>query len=448
MSLCFLFVYTRILGQGTLSEDAGVFMRESYMLHDVFWSSPSSYFKFLTGIGETQTLIEQYLPQTTHWDVGAQSLINDNKNILRAHSLIHFISFKSEVIHAMICCVVGLIGVKQLYLAAQSMVSVRKEVVFWSLLLLPSLFFWTSSILKEPFMLLGLGLLFRALFVQDSVRKRFLFGILGSLLLIGFKPYVLFMLIPTLVFFALTRLLPKGKILGALLLLGLFSAISFLTFTEAREKAIKTISRKQFDFVQVGRGGVHVFADSVFYYFTPDQVGALHRDADTISLKYDLNAKILKLGEISDPVPVHLKADGTTWIKYFENTQSRGFIPVTPIRNSYAQLVKNIPEALYHALIRPLPTDPGGALNTVAFLETMLVFGVLLWTLSRRKKLSQEERIRLVGLALFVIILSLIIGWTTPVLGAIARYRIPVYVALMFIAGILYQKRTEKIQHD
>ncbi len=449
MAFCFLFVYTQVLGHGTLSEDAGVFMRESQMLNHVFWESPITYFKFLTGIGETQPLIETYLPETTHWDVGAQSLINDNKNILRAHSLIHFISFNSEIIHALVCCFVGLMGVKQLYITIKPMVAVRKEVVFWTLLLLPSVFFWSSSILKEPFMLLGLGLFLRGVFHDDTLRKKVIFGIIGGLLLLGFKPYVMFMLIPMLLFLAATKWLPKLKILGGLLILGLFTTLAFVSFPKPREKAIQTISRKQFDFVQVGRGGLHVYADSVFYYFRTDQIPSLHQDHDTVWLKHDLNAQILKLGQISDPVPIHLKKEnGERWIKYFENTQSDGFIPLTPINNSYAQLIKNIPEALYHSLIRPIPGDPGGALNWIAFIETVLLFSALIWAIARRKKLSEQERIRIAGLILFAFLLSLIIGWTTPVLGAIARYRIPVYIAILIIIGILYQPKTKTSTHE
>lgn len=449
MALCFLFVYTQVLGHGTLSEDAGVFMRESQMLNHVFWESPLTYFKFLTGVGETQPLIEAYLPETTHWDVGAQSLINDNKNILRAHSLIHFISFNSEIVHALVCCFVGLMGIKQLYITVKPMVSVRKEVVFWVLLLLPSVFFWSSSILKEPFMLLGLGLFLRGVFHDESQKKKILFGVIGGLLLLGFKPYVMFMLMPMLTFLATTKLLPKFKIIGGILILGILTALLFASFPKPREKAIQTISRKQFDFVQVGRGGLHVYADSVFYYFRTDQIASLNRDHDTVWLKHDLDAQILKLGQISDPVPIRLKkANNERWIKYFENTQSDGFIPVTPINNSYGQLIRNIPEALYHALFRPIPGDPGGALNWVAFIETVLLFSALFWTITQRKKLSEQERIRIAGLIIFAFLLSLIIGWTTPVLGAIARYRIPVYIAILIITGILYQQKSKTLTHE
>lgn len=287
-------------------------------------------------------------------------------------------------------------------------------------------------------MLLGFGLFLRGAFADIPLRKKWFLGIAGGLLLLGFKPYVFFMLIPMLFFFGLVRLLPKFKIAGALFILLGFFTIACSLFPEPRDKAIHTISRKQFDFVQVGRGGLHVYADSLFYYFETDQISALNQDHDTVWLKYDVDAKILKLGEISDPIPIRLKADGARWIKYFENTQSDGFIAVTPIKNSFAQLLRNIPEALYHSLLRPLPGDPGGALNWVAFLETILLVSALIWAIVKRKKLTHQERSRIVGLLLFAFLLSLVIGWTTPVLGAIARYRIPVYVALLIVAGMLY----------
>lgn len=448
MALIFLFIYTEILGNGTLSEDAGVFMRESKMLQNVFWQSPSSYLKFMTGFGDTKSLIETYLAETTHWDAGAQSLINDNKNILRVHSLIHFFSLGSPVIHALICCLVGLIGIKQLYIAVRPMMQVRKEIIFWSLLLLPSLFFWSSSILKEPFMLLGFGLFVRSLFHDDSLQKRILFGCIGGALLLGFKPYVMFTFVPVLLFFATIKWLPKFKVLGGFLILAVITSLALTLFSKPREKVIKTISRKQYDFVQVGRGGLHAYSDSVFYYFRPDQMASLNRDHDTFWLKHEMDAQIMLLGQIPEPIPVHLDDKEQRWTKYFENTQSNGFIEITLIDNSYLQLFKNIPEALYNSLFRPMPGDPGGAFNWVAILETFGLFGILIVAITRRKKLTEQEKVRIAGLVLFAVLLSLIIGWTTPVLGAIVRYRIPVYVAILIIAGILYKHKSKSLKHE
>ena len=109
---CFLYIYTEHYGEGALSEDANQFMNESKILNNVFYDSPSNYFKFLFGINDTNELVQQYLQNTDHWDMGAQAIINDNRNILRVHSLIHFFSFNYVSIHILIMCFISLFGIK------------------------------------------------------------------------------------------------------------------------------------------------------------------------------------------------------------------------------------------------------------------------------------------------------------------------------------------------
>lgn len=441
-SVLFIILYTFVLGDGNLSEDAGVFMRESKMLRDVASESPSAYMKFMTGIGEDIALVKKHLPETSHWDLGVQTIVNDNKNILRVHSLIQFISFNSPMIHAIILSLIALLGIKQLFHAGRILTNIKENYIFWGILLLPSLLFWTSSILKEPFMILGLGLLFRGLFDPSLNRKSLWYGIIGVIVLLLFKPYVLLAIIPTLFFFFIAQFLPKRKIIGSIGILSLLFITILLVFKGPREKSLQIISRKQLDFINVAKGGIHVYADTVFYYFSPEQIPELEIRNDSVSIKRDINAQILKLGQIDDPIDVRLKADNNAWPIYFMNDRSNGYIELNKINNSGAQLIKNIPEALINALFRPTPIDPGGKLNYVAFLETLLIFGFLVWSILKRATLSESNRVILVGLIIFAASISLIIGWVTPVVGAIARYRIPVYVALLFIAGLLFNPKS------
>jgi len=44
----------------------------------------------------------------------------------------------------------------------------------------------------------------------------------------------------------------------------------------------------------------------------------------------------------------------------------------------------------------------------------------------------------------FAVVLLLLIGWITPVLGAIVRYRIPAYFALLIAGLLLYKKKETK----
>ena len=144
------------------------------------------------------------------------------------------------------------------------------------------------------------------------------------------------------------------------------------------------------------------------------------------------------------PVPVTLHPNDEKWPIYFYNKQSYGFIALTPINNSPIQLLKNVPEALTNALFRPFLNDPGSWLKYPAVLETVFLFLFFIYTLLRKKKLSQDEIAITIGIGLFVLILLLTIGWVTPVLGAIVRYRIPAYIGILIISLVIVDSKKKK----
>ncbi|HLU87181.1 MAG TPA: hypothetical protein VKZ44_05460, partial [Taishania sp.] len=67
--------------------------------------------------------------------------------------------------------------------------------------------------------------------------------------------------------------------------------------------------------------------------------------------------------------------------------------------------------------------------------------GILLFF---RRKLDRSAVNLLVGLAVFCLILSLIVGLTTPVVGALVRYKVPIQVAVMLIALIVFNPQKIK----
>lgn len=441
----FLYVYTKIYGNGSLSADAGAFMRESAILKNVFYTSPLDYFKLLFGIGDQDTLVLKYLGDTSHWDAGAQSIISDNRNILRVHSVIQFISRGHPSVHVVIFSFISTIGIKLIYEAISIKSLVRKDLIFWSLLLLPSALFWTSGILKESILFLGIGFFLKGLFLLTNSWKRwFIFGI-GILLILNFKPYVLFCAIPAIIFFVLHRSFKKNKLLYSSTILAAFTLVLFGSFAYLRSKTAEILSRKQYDFVNVGQGGLHAYSDSCFYFFEADQIPYLTIEGDSVSIERKMNAKIIKPGSIDEPQPVTLDPTGEKWFVYFRNDRSDGFIETTPIDNSFAQLILNIPEALKNSLLRPFVSDPGSWLKFPATLEVILLFGFIVYSIYQRRELDSGDQGLLWAFGIFVLCLSLTIGWVTPVLGAIVRYRIPSFIAILVIGLILIQpskKRT------
>ena len=96
----FLYVYSEIYGQGELGGDAGVFFNESKKLNDLFFHSPLNYLKSLVGIqNETISSFTNTMP---HWSSGKQAILNENRNLIRVHSIIHFFSFNQPIIHVFV----------------------------------------------------------------------------------------------------------------------------------------------------------------------------------------------------------------------------------------------------------------------------------------------------------------------------------------------------------
>ncbi len=436
IGLFFLFIYTEFYGNGTLDADAGIFMRESRILNNVFSESPIDYFKFLTGIGDNTYLQHKYLHETHLWDAGAQSLINDNKNILRIHSLLHFISFGRPVIHVLFFCLVSTIGTRQLLIGIASKTDLNKTILFWSIILIPSALFWTSGILKEPFMFLGIGLLARGLLAQMSRLKRGTLIFLGVVLLLGFKPYVILSFIPALLFIGFHKILPKFKIIGSILLLTIITSTSLLIFSKKREQMVHLITRKQQDFKNVGKGGIFAWNGDGFYYFEPSQFPDIIINEDDVQLKKPLKATLIDHGGFESPIPILIPKDGTKWPIYFMSEQSQGYIEIEDINDSFSQLLINIPGAIRNCLLRPYISDPGTWMKYPAIIEMWLVLLFIVYVFLKRRKINEGVRVIIVSLLLFIFTLSIIIGLTTPVLGAIVRYRLPITIAIVII-GLL-----------
>jgi hypothetical protein len=387
-----------------------------------------------------EDLLFKYLGDTEHWQVGKQTLINDSKNLIKFHSIIHFFSAGQVTIHMMIMSLISLHGIKHLTEAIYTRTTFAKWFIFAVLLLFPGLLFWSSGILKESFMVLGIGLLLRALIGDLEGRKRTFFSLLGFIILLLFKTSIIVPIIPVLLFLLIYRIAPKYKLASGFFGLTLLSIILTMSLPELRAKSVQYLTRKQFDFNNIARGGVHADTDSNFYYFTPEQMLDLKITGDSVELTKPTEALILLHGQISEPQPIRLEANGDKWLIYFMNEECRGYRPLTPIDNSFKRLVLNIPESLSNVILRPFPTDNGGLLKYPAMIEMWLFILIFAFAIWQRGLITFETKKIIFALLIFSFILGLLIGWVTPVFGAIVRYRLPIQLCMLVISILIIRK--------
>ncbi len=445
VGLLLFWLHIHTYGIGELSHDGERFFNEGRLLNEVFYTSPLDYFRLLTGIGETEELTHHYLSTTRYWSAGDLTIINDAKNVIRSHSILHFISFNSVYVHLCALCLLSTAALRNLYMAFKGSSSLSNRLFFWVILLVPSTIFWTSSMMKEPFMFFGISLFMRALLIEKSLLKKYIWLLLSSFILLAFKPYILLCLIASVLCVALYHYMFKQRLFRFILFLSICIPVFSFVFSSAQHTVVHYLTRKQFDFINVGKGGIHVKTDTCFYFFLSYQYPNIQFNGYTAELKNEADAYRYLFGSTQKPVPVHLIPNGEKWTVVYKSLGSASYIDITPIDESFQQLIFNIPEALFNAGIRPLPNDPGSKLKYLSMLEAWLLFAFMGFVLFHRRRLDTNSKNLVLGLILFALFLTLLIGWTTPVLGAIARYRFPAQLALVLVGLILIEPNALKI---
>ena len=441
IAIVFLSIYLHPNTNNNVASDTMRFMDESKILNNVFYKSPKDYFSLLFGLQEYPELIHKYLNSTFLWDAGSYTLVNDSRNIIRLNSILHFISFGSPFIHSLFICLIGSFSTKQLYLSFERFTLADKKLLFFILLLIPSVIFWTSGILKEPFLFLGVALLVRALLVPDPLKKKLIISLISLLLLLSFKPYNLICLLPSLIFGFYSTAFFKTSYFKPIIATIASIILLLIAFPKQRNKAVKYLSRKQLDFDNIGKGGVYTnYNDSSNLYFQMKDYGniAINMSDSSLHVTHKTEAIVISKRQKFIKFPILLDSSKNNSYQVIYNVGGAlSYIKTTPIDNSLPQLIQNIPESLVNSLLRPFPLDPGSSMKYIAMIEIWGMYTLLIIAIIFRRKTSYSVNKIIIGILFFVISLSIIIGLTTPVLGAIFRYRFLSILGITLISVLI-----------
>jgi len=122
-----------------------------------------------------------------------------------------------------------------------------------------------------------------------------------------------------------------------------------------------------------------------------------------------------------------------------------GSVYYFPELNTYFDLIFYSPLAFFNCLFRPFLWEANGVFSLLASAENLffiLLVALLIFNF-RRGKLSKWE----ITLLLYVIVLSILIGLTTPIFGAMVRYKMPIipFLLIMVLTRIDYRKIYNKL---
>ncbi len=362
----FLLFY-EIYYQDRSTTDALRFYDDSNTLFTTFKSDPKTFFNVLFGINmHSEAAIAAVEPLNNWYKEHLHGVFNDNMTIIRFNALIRIFSFDVYHIHTLAINFLAFIGLSAAVNAFKAYVS-STRLTFLAIFLFPGILFWSSGVLKEGLLLFPIGLLF---FYGQRLTRQFNYGAL-----LGF---ILFFLLGLLVKSYVTICLSVG--MGLLFAFRYFkqnTRIVFLTYLGA------------LIFFSVG-------LNYVFDLRIPDRIYQKQHDF---------------LNEVMINKP------GSAFEVF----------TLTP---DWWSLISTAPAALVNALLRPFVWEANSAVGAVAALEILLLLALTVSVYLWRRTITTVQLQQIVALVFSAVLLLVIVGWVTPVFGALVRYKIP---ALLFI---------------
>jgi hypothetical protein len=359
-------------------------------MFDALKTNPIHFFKMLSGIGNNTPEFLPYYDKMNYWSRQIESSIyNDSHTIIRFNTLLRFFSLGHYHVHTVFICFFSLTGLTAIYKTFYPVLKDKKLELFVVIFLLPSVLFWGSGVLKEGLIFFTLGM-FIYFFGQLFKTKAIVICLLSGLLLALSKFYVWITIMPGLLF-----LLWVNKSLGA-------------------HKALKFIT---------------VFALLGFLGLNIDKYTSIQNPLVTLSQK-QIEFNKLANGTVSDAFNNTIPIPGSV-------------TKINTLEPTLTSLITNSPTAFVNTLFRPFLWELNSPMMLLAGIENIIILLFIIICILFIKPLSQIPWEYVLFCLSFVIIQFLIIGSTTPIIGAIVRYKVPALPFLLIAFLLMIDK--EKI---
>ncbi len=346
--------------------------------------APGDYLRMVFAVGnDTPHFDNTYYLHMNNWYRKFETgHYNDAHTMIRYNAVMHVFSFGQYHVHTVFVCMLSTLGSVAFYKAFVNHFRGHERGLFMAVLLLPSVIFWSSGVLKENLLMIGLGaVLWGALAPRQHGRTVWHWSVLalGVGLLSLVKSYVLLSMLPGLVAWWWARNNPNGVVIKFLIVHGAMIGAALA-------------------------------------------MGHLSRSLDIVEL--------LAIQQRDFTGMVREVAPGS-------------LIQIPPLEPTLWSLAINAPHALYVTYLAPLMGWHLGPMALAAAAENLALLIAMALLLFRTQHLRAPDLPLLLFFLSFLLTLGLIIGWTTPVLGAVVRYRMPLLSFLLMTCLLLLEPRTK-----
>lgn len=438
--LAIWYVYTYYYPQREYA-DIWKYYDDSEVVYNALENHPGDYFRLMSGIGIDDRIQQEYIDKMLHWDQQFENnLFNDSHTIIRFNALVRLISAGNYHTHTLFMCLLAFVGLCALYHWLYKFLWQWKKLVAFILFVSPSLLFWSSGVLKEGILFFSLGMLVLHAwrFAEDKKKYRLFWIALSIFLLAMTKLYTLVFVLPALGLAIHLIRHPRFAILkAATLFVALIVTGLVIEKVKPELSPYRIIAMKQKDFLNLARGGLYLVNSEHVVYLRPDQPVVVTKEdlMETQKETYRLvhNTEIIYWNIADDFRDTLRRTVGVEDVKYqklSESPAAGSLMTVEPLQPTAASVLNETPGAIFRSTFRPYPWELKPVMVIPSMLENLLlwllIFACTIWY---RKPSSKAVFWFCVIYALITLAVT---GLTTPVLGALVRYRITAIPFVMF----------------
>jgi len=420
--------------------DAFLYFDDGKVLYSALFNNPLDYIKLLLGFSDVS--LNQYLDLTGYWSREFnQGIYNETKTVIRFNALVCLFSFGQYHVHTVFMCFVSFIGLSGIYKTFFPFLKNKKKELFVAVFLLPSVLFWGSGVLKEGLILFGAGMLiyhwFKILNEGFSV-----FRLILIVFFIGFlsitKIYMLLFCLPAL--FAHTWIIKSGT---------RFLLVKYLTVIIIYISAGLSLPNfnlpfmlmeKQRQNIYFSRGGSYLVNKQQQRYIyikseTKERIIYLKDKPGYCKIKPGVPYLNWTRDNYLDTGIVTSSIDTNTYWIYYNQEQAGSKIDIPILFPSVWSMLKISPAAFFNSLVRPHIFEAKNPLMLLSSIENSAIAIIIFIAIFFYSKKSENLHI-LFFCTTIVIFLFILVGITSPILGAAVRYKMPA-LPFLFIAMLL-----------
>jgi len=376
-SVLLTLIYTYYYSDRSTS-DIYKYFDDSKIMFDALKTKPIDFFKMLFGFdNDSEYFDKTYYTNMRFWFRSYDStMFSDSHIIIRFNALLRCISLGNIYVHNLFINFISILGLTALFKFFKPFFENRTKVLFYAIFLIPSVLFWGSGLLKESFILFGLGFLLlsiQQLFIQFKWYYLPLTA-LSFIFLLYTKFYVLVALMfPLLSYLFYKKITPNKLIISYLIAIISLCCLAFVAW--------------------VSKG------------FNPfDLIVSKHQEFFRFNVVYPSNSS-------------------------FE----------MPYLIDWWSVIKHTPTSWTNTFVRPYLWESKSPFVLISSLENMLFIGLLILAILFPNRKNANWYYVVFCLS-FVVVLFTIIGLTVPIFGALVRYKVPglpfLAIALLFLIDI------------